>query len=232
MPRAVEVTNACLYSQKPELPEMDSEEMELLSSFMADTSNLERKLQVERIIKHKLNPFEVLQIKPVNTAEETNLAYRKISLMVHPDKCKHPMAEEAFEVCKKSLAELQDEEKRPFYLECWEASRLEGERELKKLRKQEKEDAAKNKKATVEEVANLRNAFLGGAVRIHLLVSFAPMNSTPGRPRCRLLTASDLGMQVRQRKRNREGKKKDVDKETDDQESFKASCPQKDAQNS
>ena len=112
------------------------------------------------------------------------------------------------------------------------AAHADGVFELKKLRKKEKEDAAKNKKATVEEVANLKNAFLGGAVRIHLLLSFAPMNRTPGRPRCRLLTASDLGMQVRHRKRNREGKKKDEDKEKDDQESFKASCPQKDAQNS
>ncbi|KAJ1491703.1 hypothetical protein T484DRAFT_3117722 [Baffinella frigidus] len=148
-----------------QLPEATEEEMDLLTSFMSETSSLERKIQVERIIKHKLNPFEVLKIKPVNTDEELNMSYRKVSLMVHPDKCTHPMAEEAFEVCKKSLAELQDAEKRGFYVECWDASRLEAERELKKLRKQEKDDAAKNKRATVEDVASLRNAFLGGSVR-------------------------------------------------------------------
>ena len=48
---------------------------------------------------------QVLQLKPeAATGEELNAAYRRISLSVHPDKCKHPRAEEAFEICKKARA--------------------------------------------------------------------------------------------------------------------------------
>ena len=43
----------------PTPPPMAEEELELLSSFLSETSDLERKQQVERIIKYKLNPFEV-----------------------------------------------------------------------------------------------------------------------------------------------------------------------------
>ena len=40
---------------------------------------------------------QVLQLKPeAATGEELNAAYRRVSLSVHPDKCKHPRAEEAF----------------------------------------------------------------------------------------------------------------------------------------
>jgi hypothetical protein len=45
----------------------------------------------------KLNPFEKLNIRFTATPEEIRKAYRKTSLMVHPDKCKHPQAQEAFE---------------------------------------------------------------------------------------------------------------------------------------
>lgn len=92
---------------KPQVPEMGEDDLAMLSEFMSETKTLERNQQVERILKYKLNPFEVLQCQPEQTVDELNVGYRKISVMVHPDKCKHPRAEEAFETCKKALAELQ-----------------------------------------------------------------------------------------------------------------------------
>ena len=90
------------------------------------------------------------------------MSFRKVSLLVHPDKCKHPRAEEAFETCKKALAELQDEDKRKFYVEMMDAARLEAERELKKKKKEEKAKAAASKAKTAKDVAALKNAYLGG----------------------------------------------------------------------
>eukprot|EP00285_Hemiselmis_virescens_P017429 CAMPEP_0173395600 /NCGR_PEP_ID=MMETSP1356-20130122/32616_1 /TAXON_ID=77927 ORGANISM="Hemiselmis virescens, Strain PCC157" /NCGR_SAMPLE_ID=MMETSP1356 /ASSEMBLY_ACC=CAM_ASM_000847 /LENGTH=259 /DNA_ID=CAMNT_0014354381 /DNA_START=24 /DNA_END=799 /DNA_ORIENTATION=- len=134
--------------------------------FLSSTSELERRQQVERIIKYKLNPFEVLQLTvETATGEELNMAYRKLSLVVHPDKCKHARAEEAFEICKRSLAELQDEDKKGFYVDVMVSAKEEALRELKKKRKREKEDTAKNKKMRVADVDKLRGSILGSTLR-------------------------------------------------------------------
>lgn len=141
---------------------MDDADLDLLSEFLSETSHLERKQQVERIIKYRLNPFEVLQCRADMPDDEINAGYRKISLMVHPDKCQHPRAEEAFGICKKALAELQEEEKRVFYVEIMGAARLEAERELKQQKKKEREALAARNKVTAKDVDKLRAALLGG----------------------------------------------------------------------
>jgi hypothetical protein len=45
----------------------------------------------------KLNPYERLNLRFTATPEEIRKQFRKLSLMVHPDKCKHPQASEAFD---------------------------------------------------------------------------------------------------------------------------------------
>ncbi len=45
----------------------------------------------------KLNPYEKLGLRFTATPEEVRRQYRKVSLMVHPDKCKHAEAANAFE---------------------------------------------------------------------------------------------------------------------------------------
>ncbi|RXI04892.1 hypothetical protein DVH24_039166 [Malus domestica] len=63
----------------------------LLKNFFAEVSEVERDNQVLRILScFKLNPFEYLNL-PFD-------ACSSLSLMVHPDKCKHPKAKEAFGV--------------------------------------------------------------------------------------------------------------------------------------
>ena len=46
------------------------------------------------------------------TDEDINKRYRQISLQVHPDKCTHPRAKEAFEVLGDARKLLNDEDKR------------------------------------------------------------------------------------------------------------------------
>jgi DnaJ family protein C protein 8 len=53
----------------------------------------------------KLNPYEQLNLRFTATPEEIRKQYRKISLMVHPDKCKHEKASEAFEGEPRVLAQ-------------------------------------------------------------------------------------------------------------------------------
>ena len=54
--------------------------------------------QPQRIIwAFKLNPFERLNLRFDATPEDVKRQYRKLSLMVHPDKCKHEQASTAFD---------------------------------------------------------------------------------------------------------------------------------------
>ena len=60
----------------------------------------------------KLNPYEHLNVRFDATDEDINKKYRQISLQVHPDKCTHPRAKEAFEVLGDARKLLNDEDKR------------------------------------------------------------------------------------------------------------------------
>jgi hypothetical protein len=48
--------------------------MLLYTEFLSMTSSLERNQAVERIMKYKLNPFEVLRCSPEMTPDEINQA--------------------------------------------------------------------------------------------------------------------------------------------------------------
>lgn len=45
----------------------------------------------------KLNPYERLNLRFTATPDEIRKQFRKLSLMVHPDKCKHAQAADAFD---------------------------------------------------------------------------------------------------------------------------------------
>ncbi len=45
----------------------------------------------------KLNPYEKLNLRFDAPFEDVRKQFRKLSLMVHPDKCKHPQASAAFD---------------------------------------------------------------------------------------------------------------------------------------
>jgi DnaJ family protein C protein 8 len=74
---------------------------------------VDRENEVNRILgAFKLNPFEMLGLRFDAAPEEIPRAYRKVSLAVHPDKCSHPRAKDAFETIGHAQKELLDEEKR------------------------------------------------------------------------------------------------------------------------
>jgi DnaJ family protein C protein 8 len=74
---------------------------------------VDRDNEVNRVLwAFKLNPYEKLNVRFDATPEDIRRAYRKASLMVHPDKCKHPQAAAAFEVLGQAQKELLDESRR------------------------------------------------------------------------------------------------------------------------
>lgn len=60
------------------------------------------------ILDHPPSVYITLEVE--ERAVKVN--YRKKSLLLHPDKCRHPRAQETFEIVKKAEGELMDAEKR------------------------------------------------------------------------------------------------------------------------
>ena len=70
----------------------------LLREFFADVSDATRDAEVERILScFKLNPYEHLALRFDAKEDDIRRAFRKVSLLVHPDKCTHEKAKAAFD---------------------------------------------------------------------------------------------------------------------------------------
>ncbi|CAN1171152.1 J domain-containing protein spf31 [Linum perenne] len=121
----------------------------LLKSFFAEVSEVERDNEVLRILScFKLNPFEHLKLSFDSSPDDVKKQYRKLSLLVHPDKCKHPKAQEAFGALAKAQELLLDQQERDYVLSQVKAAKD----ELRaKRRKQMKKDTASKAKSMVDE---------------------------------------------------------------------------------
>ncbi|MCL7031694.1 hypothetical protein MKW94_008693 [Papaver nudicaule] len=121
----------------------------LLKNFFAEVSEVERDNEVLRILGcFKLNAFEFLNLPFNSSPDEVKRQYRKLSLLVHPDKCKHPQAKEAFSALAKAQQLLLDPEEREYLLSQINSAK----EELRvKRKKQLKKDNASKIKSQVDE---------------------------------------------------------------------------------
>lgn len=81
---------------------------------------------VESIVKNILlwrNPFDVFTATLDTPLDELEKRYKKLALKIHPDKCKHPQAMDAFDALKKSLKLLKEPESRAQYGRVMKTSR-------------------------------------------------------------------------------------------------------------
>ncbi|GAA5985143.1 hypothetical protein JCM10908_002540 [Rhodotorula pacifica] len=93
------------------------DDAELDRIFNQEASLVSREAEVMRVLAcFKLNPYEILDLNWMPgagvTDQDIQRAYRKKSLLIHPDKLKHPRGIEAFDLLKKAQTELSDSEKR------------------------------------------------------------------------------------------------------------------------
>ncbi|KIZ06236.1 J domain-containing protein spf31 [Monoraphidium neglectum] len=125
------------------------------SEFFAEVREVDRDNEVNRILwAFKLNPFEKLNLRFDATPEEVRKQYRKLSLLVHPDKCSHPQAASAFDVLGAAQKELNDEAKREVLNAVLDKARGDcglGEEVRAERRKETKHDAAVALAATLHE---------------------------------------------------------------------------------
>lgn len=120
-----------------------------IRAFYADMKEIDRENEVNRILgAFKLNPFEALNLRFSATPEEIRRQYRKVSLAVHPDKCSHPRAKDAFELIGVAQKELLDDEKRDNVVRTLTVAK---DQVLAEWRKSSKYDAATRLAATLNE---------------------------------------------------------------------------------
>ncbi|OXB51013.1 hypothetical protein ASZ78_016915, partial [Callipepla squamata] len=65
--------------------------------------------------EEELNPFEALGVEVTASDAELRKAYRRLAVLVHPDKSEHPRAEEAFKVLRAAWDIVSSPEKRKEY---------------------------------------------------------------------------------------------------------------------
>ncbi|CAM8927663.1 unnamed protein product [Rhodiola kirilowii] len=96
----------------------------------------------------KINAFEYLNLPFDATLDDVKRQYRKLSLLVHPDKCKHPQAKDAFGALAKAQQLLLDTQEREYIISQVKAAK----EELRaKRKKQLKKDTASKLKSIVAD---------------------------------------------------------------------------------
>merc|ERR1719277_1129309 len=101
---------------------------------------------VERLTASRYDPrqgfgsaFQMLQISPEASESEITKQYRKLSVLIHPDKCKHEKAADAFQILNKAYNDTKD----PSYNDKYKDLLPMAKERVKKAREQENKARAK-----------------------------------------------------------------------------------------
>ncbi|KAI2637133.1 DnaJ domain-containing protein [Hypomontagnella submonticulosa] len=94
-------------------PLEDRDALDALGALEAESKEFDKDAEIDRILKaFRLDAYAVLDLNPGIPESDIKMAYRKKSLLIHPDKTKNPQAPEAFDRLKKAQTELMDEKHR------------------------------------------------------------------------------------------------------------------------
>ncbi|XP_030755693.1 dnaJ homolog subfamily C member 8 [Sitophilus oryzae] len=133
---------------------MESDKDNTFNSFYTEVKEIEKrdsvltpKQQIERLLRpgatyRNLNPFDVLQVEPDTSLEEIKKKYRRLSILVHPDKNQDDpdRAQQAFEAVNKAWKSLENEETRKKCMDIIEEAEGRTDLMLAEKRKKAKKD--------------------------------------------------------------------------------------------
>ncbi|KAL9597663.1 MAG: hypothetical protein Q9219_004990 [cf. Caloplaca sp. 3 TL-2023] len=106
-------------------PEEDKDELDALDAIEKEASEFNKDAEIDRILKaFRLDAYAVLNLQPGVPDSQIKLQYRKLSLLIHPDKTPNPSAPTAFDRLKKAQTELMDPKHRTHLDECISDARM------------------------------------------------------------------------------------------------------------
>ncbi|VDO92475.1 unnamed protein product [Soboliphyme baturini] len=145
--------------------DMDIEKEDSFESFYVEVKEIEKrdsvltsKQQIDRLLRpgctyFNLNPYEVLNIPNDTPEDEAHRQYRKLSILVHPDKNPddRERAQQAFDYVKKAIETIQDAEKRERIRLIFEESKARLANSIKEKRRLLKKDKKSTSPVIVDE---------------------------------------------------------------------------------
>jgi len=132
------------------------------SKFISEVKEIEKrdsiytsKTQIERLLRPgstyaNLNPFEVLLVDPEAPFEDVRKQYKKLSILLHPDKNPddRERSQAAFDVVSKAYKVLEDETSRQKALDVYEEAKFKVRQTMEEKRKKLKKEG---KSSRIEE---------------------------------------------------------------------------------
>lgn len=80
--------------------------------------------EVERLTNRSVeSAYEILMVSPESTHEQIKASYKKLSTIVHPDKCRHEKAADAFRLVKKAYDNLTNSKYKDEYSDIYERAK-------------------------------------------------------------------------------------------------------------
>ncbi|OXU24034.1 dnaJ homolog subfamily C member 8 [Nasonia vitripennis] len=144
------------------LPEKKEDEF---NEFYTEVKEIEKrdsvltpKQQIDRLLRpgssyFNLNPFEVLHIDPTTDVDEIKKKYRRMSILVHPDKNQDDSerAQQAFEIVNKAWKTLECEETRAKCMDVIEEAKARTDHNIAEKKKKIKKEGKLSSDAVLEE---------------------------------------------------------------------------------
>ncbi|GAW83280.1 DnaJ protein [Plasmodium gonderi] len=156
--------------EKEEINELCEDELnEMFDDFLKDIENIssnkdneqERKKinkgdaqsEITRLLANKnSSPFEIFDIHEDINMEEIKSKYRRLSVLIHPDKCKIEKANEAFHILNKAYEELKRDDIKEQYKSVYETAKKNIIKKLNLKKKKNELNEYLNKKEEEYEI--------------------------------------------------------------------------------
>ncbi|KAI8424293.1 hypothetical protein MSG28_002843 [Choristoneura fumiferana] len=130
-------------------------EVESFDEFYSEVKEIEKrdsvltpKQQIDRLLRpgstyFNLNPFEVLQIEPETSLDEIKKKYRRLSILVHPDKNMDDSerAQQAFEIVNRAWKTLENDDTRKKCMNIYQEAKERTEHMIEQKKKKQKKES-------------------------------------------------------------------------------------------
>ena len=104
-----------------------------LKRLTKEDNKFTQEYQMQRLLGTAfVNPYDILEVGAEASEEEIKKRFRMLSILVHPDKCRHEKASDAFHLLEQAYKQLIDPEKRRIFQRVMREAKERVEYERKK----------------------------------------------------------------------------------------------------